>query len=90
MDTRRWGSGERLVFEPYTKEVYDETFRGHQTSPTTKPATTNATRKTSVSMIRLCRPTDGSVQHNVPYLIATIYQENKRPWSRVPAGQIPQ
>jgi hypothetical protein len=27
MDTRRWGPGERLVFEPYTKEVYDETFR---------------------------------------------------------------
>jgi hypothetical protein len=27
MDTRRWGSGERLVFEPYTKEVFDETFR---------------------------------------------------------------
>jgi hypothetical protein len=21
MDTRRWGSGERLVFEPYTKEA---------------------------------------------------------------------
>jgi hypothetical protein len=27
MDTRRWGPGERLVFEPYTKSVYDETFR---------------------------------------------------------------
>ena len=27
MDTRRWGPGERLVFETYTKEVYDETFR---------------------------------------------------------------
>ena len=27
MDTRRWGPGERLVFEPYTKEVFDETFR---------------------------------------------------------------
>jgi hypothetical protein len=26
MDTRRWGPGERLVFEPYTKEVYDESF----------------------------------------------------------------
>jgi hypothetical protein len=26
MDTRRWGPGERLVFEPYTREVYDETF----------------------------------------------------------------
>jgi hypothetical protein len=27
MDTRRWGPGERLVFEPYTQQVYDETFR---------------------------------------------------------------
>jgi hypothetical protein len=24
MDTRRWGPGERLVFEPYTEEVYKE------------------------------------------------------------------
>jgi hypothetical protein len=27
MDTRRWGPGERLVFEPYTKEAYEESFR---------------------------------------------------------------
>jgi hypothetical protein len=27
MDTRRWGPGERIVFEPYTKEVFEETFR---------------------------------------------------------------
>ena len=27
MDTRRWGPGERLVFETYTKEVFEETFR---------------------------------------------------------------
>jgi hypothetical protein len=27
MDTRRWGPGERIVFEPYSKEVFDETFR---------------------------------------------------------------
>jgi ABC-type nitrate/sulfonate/bicarbonate transport system substrate-binding protein len=26
MNTRRWGPGERLVFEPYTKEVYEESF----------------------------------------------------------------
>jgi hypothetical protein len=26
MDTRRWGPGERLVFEPYTKEVFQESF----------------------------------------------------------------
>jgi hypothetical protein len=25
MDTRRWGPGERLIFEPYTREVFDET-----------------------------------------------------------------
>ena len=25
MDTRRWGPGERLVFEPYTEEVFSET-----------------------------------------------------------------
>jgi ABC-type nitrate/sulfonate/bicarbonate transport system substrate-binding protein len=24
MDTRRWGPGERLVFEPYTKEAYEQ------------------------------------------------------------------
>jgi hypothetical protein len=24
MDTRRWGPGERLVFEPYTKEVFEQ------------------------------------------------------------------
>jgi hypothetical protein len=27
MDTRRWGPGERIVFEPYTKEVFDQTFK---------------------------------------------------------------
>ena len=27
MDTRRWGPGERLVFEPYTKEVYEDAFQ---------------------------------------------------------------
>jgi hypothetical protein len=26
MDTRRWGPGERLIFEPYTKEVYEQAF----------------------------------------------------------------
>jgi hypothetical protein len=26
IDTRRWGPGERIVFEPYTKEIFDETF----------------------------------------------------------------
>ena len=27
MDTRRWGPGERLVFEPYTQDVFDQSFR---------------------------------------------------------------
>ena len=27
MDTRRWGPGERIVFEQYTKEVFEESFR---------------------------------------------------------------
>ena len=27
MDTRRWGPGERIVFETYTRETFDETFR---------------------------------------------------------------
>jgi hypothetical protein len=26
MDTRRWGPGERLVFEPYTKDVFEQVF----------------------------------------------------------------
>jgi hypothetical protein len=26
MDTRRWGPGERLVFETYSREVYDQSF----------------------------------------------------------------
>jgi len=26
-DTRRWGPGERIVFEPYTKEVFEESFK---------------------------------------------------------------
>ena len=27
MDTRRWGPGERIVFEPYTQEVFDQTVQ---------------------------------------------------------------
>jgi ABC-type nitrate/sulfonate/bicarbonate transport system substrate-binding protein len=26
MDTRRWGPGERIVFEPYSKDAFDESF----------------------------------------------------------------
>jgi hypothetical protein len=27
MDVRRWGPGERLVFETYTREVFDDTVK---------------------------------------------------------------
>ena len=27
IDVRRWGPGERLVFEPYTREVFEESFK---------------------------------------------------------------
>jgi len=27
MDTRRWGPGERIVFEPYTRESFDDAQR---------------------------------------------------------------
>jgi hypothetical protein len=27
MDTRRWGPGERLVFEPYTKEMFESAYQ---------------------------------------------------------------
>jgi len=27
IDPRRWGPGERIVFEPYTKEVFDDSFK---------------------------------------------------------------
>ena len=27
MDTRRWGTGERLVFEPYSKEMFEQSFQ---------------------------------------------------------------
>ena len=36
MDTRRWGPGERLVFEPYTKDIYEQSFAwiaSHQIFP---------------------------------------------------------
>ncbi len=33
MDTRRWGPGERIVFEPYTKEVYEESLRLDRRAP---------------------------------------------------------
>jgi hypothetical protein len=39
MDTRRWGPGERLVFEPYTKEA---TKRPSSGSPTTASSPTAA------------------------------------------------
>src|SRR4029077_8255023 len=27
VDTRRWGPGERIVFEPYTKEIFERSFQ---------------------------------------------------------------
>jgi ABC-type nitrate/sulfonate/bicarbonate transport system substrate-binding protein len=27
IDTRRWGPGERIVFEPYTREVFEQSFK---------------------------------------------------------------
>jgi hypothetical protein len=27
MDTRRWGPGERIVFEPYSQQIFEESFR---------------------------------------------------------------
>jgi ABC-type nitrate/sulfonate/bicarbonate transport system substrate-binding protein len=27
IDTRRWGPGERIVFEPYTRDMFEESFR---------------------------------------------------------------
>ena len=27
IDTRRWGPGERIVFEPYTRQVFEESFK---------------------------------------------------------------
>jgi hypothetical protein len=26
MDTRAWGPGERIVFEPYSREVFEQSF----------------------------------------------------------------
>jgi hypothetical protein len=26
MDTRRWGPGERIVFEPYSRQAYEQSF----------------------------------------------------------------
>ena len=26
MDVRRWGPGERIVFEPYSKETFEQSF----------------------------------------------------------------
>jgi ABC-type nitrate/sulfonate/bicarbonate transport system substrate-binding protein len=36
MDARRWGPGERLIFEPYTREAFEESFAwiaGHEIFP---------------------------------------------------------
>ena len=58
MDTRRWGPGERLVFETYTKEVYEETFRGSPiTASSPTPAWAPATTRMRSSRRRRSRGT---------------------------------
>ena len=54
MDTRRWGPGERIVFEPYTKEVFEESYEwiaqheifpeGHMCAPDYDQATLTLAR----------------------------------------------
>ena len=38
IDTRRWGPGERIVFEPYTKEVFDQSFEWIRSREIFEPA----------------------------------------------------
>ncbi len=46
MDTRRWGLGERLVFETYAREAHDETSTGSPaTASSTKAARTQPLRR---------------------------------------------
>ena len=38
VDTRRWGPGERIVFEPYTRETFEDTFKWVQERKIFDPA----------------------------------------------------
>jgi ABC-type nitrate/sulfonate/bicarbonate transport system substrate-binding protein len=44
IDTRRWGPGERIVFEPYTREVFEESFRWIAEREIFQPGTMGAGR----------------------------------------------
>jgi len=61
MDTRRWGPGERIVFEPYTKEVFEESFKwirernifGGGLNPPARADTSRASASSAGSLQRL-------------------------------------
>src|SRR5215213_11015599 len=38
IDTRRWGPGERIVFEPYTRETFEDSFKWVQERKIFDPA----------------------------------------------------
>jgi hypothetical protein len=38
VDTRRWGPGERIVFEPYTRETFEDSFKWVQERKIFDPA----------------------------------------------------
>jgi hypothetical protein len=44
IDTRRWGPGERIVFEPYTREVFEESFKWIAEREIFEPGTMGAGR----------------------------------------------
>ncbi len=44
IDTRRWGPGERIVFEPYTREVFEESFKWVAEREIFQPGTMGAGR----------------------------------------------
>ena len=44
MDVRRWGPGERIVFEPYTKEVFEDSFKWVREHKIFEPAEMGAGR----------------------------------------------
>src|ERR1700682_6319062 len=53
MDTSRWGTGERMVFEPYTREVFEESFEWiarHRTFPEAQMGAGNCDQ----AMVSLC------------------------------------
>jgi hypothetical protein len=44
IDTRRWGPGERIVFEPYTREVFEDSFKWIREREIFEPGTMGAGR----------------------------------------------